>query len=58
MNLNQRAQRVIDAYGGSDLWKKYKFIEARCFSTGMCSEIDKKTYRRAITGHFRKQHAY
>lgn len=44
MNLSQTAQRSIDAYGGSDLWKSHKFIEAEVSVKGLAFTIKRRPF--------------
>ncbi len=44
MNLSQTAQRAIDAYGGSDLWKSHKFIEAEVSVKGLAFTLKRRPF--------------
>ena len=44
MNLSQTAQRAIDAYGGSDLWKSHKFIEADVSVKGLAFTLKRRPF--------------
>jgi hypothetical protein len=44
MSLSQTAQRAIDAYGGSDLWKNYKFIEAEVSVKGLAFTLKRRPF--------------
>jgi hypothetical protein len=44
MNLSPTAQHAIDAYGGSDLWKSHKFIEAEVSVKGLAFTLKRRTF--------------
>ncbi len=44
MNLSQSAQHAIDAYGGSDLWKNNKFIEAEVSVKGLAFTLKRRPF--------------
>lgn len=44
MNLSQTAQRAIDAYGGKELWQKFKYIEAEVSVKGLAFILKRRPY--------------
>ncbi len=44
MNLSQTAKRAIDAYGGIELWKKHKYIEAEVSVKGLAFSFKRRTF--------------
>ncbi len=44
MDLSKTTQKAIEAYGGVDIWKKHKYVEAEVSVTGLAFTLKRRPF--------------